>query len=405
VIYLDSTTRALQAVLAGAVTANQLEVTAFFFDYLPQSTTTLRRGATKVTSTNSTTDVTIVSAPSVNGIIRNIHTIFIQNKDTASATVTVKLDDSGTETLFVKQALAVGESLVYEDQNGWSVLGSGTLATVSPAQLTANTNNWNPTDLSTARVIRFSTDARRNITGLAGGAGSRAMVLHNVGTFPAVFKYEDSNSDSEKRFTFGITLGGNQSMEIEYDSTTNRWRLKAAPPDPVGAIRDFGGGTVPDGYLACDGSNVSRTTYAPLFNEVGTTWGTGDGSTTFTLPDFQRRTAVGSGGSGTSTLANSVGSTGGEETHTLVTAELAAHTHTTDSQGAHTHTVNADSTLDAGGASHALSGVTNELVLGNDVSVTTSSNGSHTHTAQSTGSGTAHNVMQPSAVTTKMIRY
>ena len=402
-IYLDSTTRVLQAVLAGAVTANQLEVTTFFFDYLPQSTTTLRRGATKVTATNSTTDVTIVAAPAVNGIIRNIHTIFIQNKDTASATVTVKLDDSGTETLFVKQALAVGESLVYEDQNGWSVLGSGTLATISPTQLAANTNNWNPTDLSTARVIRFSTDARRNITGLAGGSGSRQLVLHNIGTFPAVFKWEDSNSDSEKRFSFGITLGGNQSMGIEYDSTTNRWRLTGAPPDPVGGLRDFGGGTVPDGYLACDGSNVSRTTYASLFNEISTTWGVGDGSTTFGVPDFRRRVAVGSGGTGTGTLDDLVGSTGGEETHTLTAGEAPVMTAASD--GAHTHSVYFDNSLDSAGANDVLTGAENELAVEAVASVTaTSSNGAHTHSVNAGGGG-AHNVMQPAAVVTKIIKF
>jgi hypothetical protein len=55
------------------------------------------------------------------GIIRNVHTIFVHNKDTTTATVTVKMDDSGTETIFIKQLLAVGESLTYEDRSGWIV--------------------------------------------------------------------------------------------------------------------------------------------------------------------------------------------------------------------------------------------------------------------------------------------
>ena len=54
--------------------------------------------------------------------------------------------------------------------------------------------------------------------------------------------------------------------------------------EPVGSIKPFAGTTVPDGYLLCDGSAISRTTYAALFAVIGTTYGTGDGSTTFNLP-------------------------------------------------------------------------------------------------------------------------
>lgn len=61
----------------------------------------------------------------------------------------------------------------------------------------------------------------------------------------------------------------------------------------VGEMRMYAGSTVPSGWLACDGSAVSRTTYAKLFNAIGTTWGDGDGSTTFNLPDLRGRSAVG----------------------------------------------------------------------------------------------------------------
>lgn len=75
-------------------------------------------------------------------------------------------------------------------------------------------------------------------------------------------------------------------------------------------------------WLNCDGSAVSRTTYASLFTAIGTTFGVGDGSTTFNIPNLQRRVIVGSGGSGTGTLANTVGATGGAETHTLTRLEI-----------------------------------------------------------------------------------
>lgn len=61
--------------------------------------------------------------------------------------------------------------------------------------------------------------------------------------------------------------------------------LSGATSAPVGALTPFAGSTPPAGYLACDGSAVSRTTYSALFAVIGTTYGVGDGSTTFNLPD------------------------------------------------------------------------------------------------------------------------
>ena len=72
----------------------------------------------------------------------------------------------------------------------------------------------------------------------------------------------------------------------------------------VGMIAPFGMSSVPTGWLACDGSTVSRTTYADLFTAIGTTWGAGDGSSTFALPDLEGAFLRGTGGHGTSTMAN-----------------------------------------------------------------------------------------------------
>ncbi len=94
----------------------------------------------------------------------------------------------------------------------------------------------------------------------------------------------------------------------------------------TGEIIYFGSSTPPSGFLACDGSPVSRTTYAALFAIVGTSFGVGDGSTTFNLPDMRGRTIIGSG-TGSGLTARTVGQTGGEETHVLTSAESAAHTH------------------------------------------------------------------------------
>lgn len=60
-----------------------------------------------------------------------------------------------------------------------------------------------------------------------------------------------------------------------------------------GEMKIFGGGAAPSGYLLCDGSAVSRTTYADLFAAIGTRWGAGDGSTTFNVPDMRSRVPMG----------------------------------------------------------------------------------------------------------------
>ena len=67
----------------------------------------------------------------------------------------------------------------------------------------------------------------------------------------------------------------------------------------VGEIKWYSGSTVPSGYLTCNGAKVSRTTYSKLFAAIGTKWGTGDGSTTFTLPNLIDRVPQGATSAGT----------------------------------------------------------------------------------------------------------
>ena len=64
---------------------------------------------------------------------------------------------------------------------------------------------------------------------------------------------------------------------------------ETSPSVPTGTLLPFAGTVIPDGYLPCNGANVSRTDYANLFASIGTKWGEGDGSTTFTLPNFNDR--------------------------------------------------------------------------------------------------------------------
>jgi microcystin-dependent protein len=95
---------------------------------------------------------------------------------------------------------------------------------------------------------------------------------------------------------------------------------------PTGTLSMYAGSTAPTGYLICNGTAVSRTTYAALFGIVSTDYGAGDGSTTFNLPDLRGRAPIGAG-TGTGLTARALGATVGNETVTLTPAQMPIHTH------------------------------------------------------------------------------
>ena len=94
---------------------------------------------------------------------------------------------------------------------------------------------------------------------------------------------------------------------------------------PSGAILPYGAANAPDNYLLCDGTEVSRSEYSTLFSIIGTTYGVGNGSTTFNLPNLQGKVPVGF--DSTQTEFDALGETGGAKTHTLTVDEMPAHTH------------------------------------------------------------------------------
>ena len=159
---------------------------------------------------------------------------------------------------------------------------------------------------------------------------------------------------------------------------------------PAGSVIPFAGSSAPTGFLLCDGSAVSRTTYATLFSAISTTYGSGDGSSTFNLPDLRGRVVAGQddmGGASANRLTDqsgglngdTLGDTGGSETHTLTTAQIPSHSHTVAAQ----QQVVGDST-NRGGSGQ----------LGAAATITTSS----------TGGGGSHNNVQPTIILNYIIR-
>jgi microcystin-dependent protein len=101
-------------------------------------------------------------------------------------------------------------------------------------------------------------------------------------------------------------------------------------------VTAFAGISVPGGWLNCDGSAIDRTIYADLFAAIGTTFGAGDGSTTFNIPNLRGRNVIGLNPSETD--FDTLGETGGEKRHTLTIDEMPAHTHSITDPG-HAHGV------------------------------------------------------------------
>ncbi len=151
---LDATTKKLQIVLAAAITTNQLVVVANWVDM----TTTVTTPGNTNSTTNSTTDVDIVAAPAAS-TQRVIQSLSVYNKDTVNATVTIKIDVSGTDSEIVKVVLQSAQSLVYTIGNGWQVV-TAALQGSSKASFHANKNGTDQTGLAanTETKVTFTTE-------------------------------------------------------------------------------------------------------------------------------------------------------------------------------------------------------------------------------------------------------
>lgn len=180
---------------------------------------------------------------------------------------------------------------------------------------------------------------------------------------------------------------------------------------PIGAVTDFAGTVAPENWILCYGQAISRTTYSSLFAVTGTAYGSGDGSTTFNVPDFRGRVGAGKddmGGvsasriTGVSGLSGTtLGSGGGTQFVTLDISQIPNHNHggSTAFDGAHGHTFQQQtlvgSNVNTGPSVIASGGRSTESVGGTGV---------HQHVIPAQGGSQGHPNVQPTIIMNKIIK-
>ncbi|MDH4262910.1 MAG: phage tail protein [Spirochaetia bacterium] len=178
--------------------------------------------------------------------------------------------------------------------------------------------------------------------------GTFAMVfsIYNVSTAGVALWTETQATVTVANGLYSVVLGSVTPINLPFDvpyflgikvstdaEMTPRTTLASVPyafnaaSTPPGMISAYGGATAPTGYLLCQGQAVSRTTYAALFAVIGTTFGAGDGTTTFNLPDLRGIFARGAGTNGTLLKANGGTMTGGS-VGLLANDKMQGHWHT-----------------------------------------------------------------------------
>ena len=243
-------------------------------------------------------------------------------------------------------------------------------------------------DGTTAGGVRLAKLSEAGLSAIA-----NLSALGNVSGASAVPVAIDIKDEDAMTSNSATALATQQSIKAYVDSNAGI---------PTGTVSAFAGSAAPTGYALCDGSAVNRTAQAALFSVIGTTYGIGDGSTTFNLPDLRGRVVAGLGESLLGATADELGDDNGlianTKEHTLLETELPAHDHFTlnNNAGNSGNTVDATnsasfSTSFGGDSSYQMAAPTADPVANIGLS-------------SETGGGLAHPNVQPTIILNYIIK-
>lgn len=291
--------------------------------------------------------------------------------------------------------------------------GSGTYtlpqsAFVSGTTISSAAVNSNFSDIATAVTASLPRDGQAGMTGQFKTAdGIVTVPSHSFSSEATTGFYRPSSG------RIGIAIAG---VSIGYFDSTGFVGSVPLLSIPYGMLADFSGTAAPARWLLCYGQAVSRVTYALLFAVTGTTFGVGNGSTTFNLPDLRGTVTAGKddmGGSAASNLTTAffgtnptvLGNRGGVQSRTLITANLPAYTpggSVSVSSVSVSYPVRNFSTVGGNDATHLSLGNSAGADAGTLSNSTGSASGSFTGNAQG-GASTAFAIVPPSLIVNKII--
>lgn len=302
--------------------------------------------------------------------VRNITTF--DPTATSWATVTARLNnmDAGVRSTdgSIHPQYALKSATVLQPSDSTSVAltvrgGSGGLADVLDVVAPDNTSLFSVTPLA----VTTGRDTTINGTLTVNGGNIPQFIINTPsaysgdvirvvksGTVVFSVKADGSLSSTSSTTSGSVSISDFTNSQHDHSSVTKGGRVI-----PAGVLMPFAGltGSLPPGWLPCDGRAISRVTYSDLFNAIGSSYGGGDGVNTFNIPDMRSRLPLGSGSTLQGAYPNSatLGGAGGAAQVSLTSNQLPTHTH--DVTHAHTGVTGSES-----GHNHWIAGANKDAI-------------------------------------------